>query len=90
MSPYSQLFVLYGLMLACIVAAIAGARPWAVIALLMLVIFSLVWPRCPSCRLPIYWNKRPSDPDHFAYYIGKFPFAQRICGRCGAELDRSP
>lgn len=53
----------------------------------MLVVFAMFWPRCRRCGLPTFWRKRPADPDHFVYYIGKPPFFPgHDCSRCGEDL----
>jgi hypothetical protein len=58
---------------------------WGFAIFLALVALSFFWPRCPSCRMRVFYNKRPTDPDHFIYRLANWPM-HSACGRCGESL----
>jgi len=85
MSVYLQSWVTRVLPLVLWVALFFSASGYLLLAFVVSALLVLVWPRCPSCKLPTFWKKSPTDPDHFIYYRPS-PFPAQECRRCGVNL----
>lgn len=88
MSPYVTTWLIQGAALLAVLASFFARTPWMFLVAVALIILAMVWPRCGKCGLPTFWQKAPSAPDHFVYYLGKRlnPLPPQTCSRCGEDL----
>lgn len=87
MNAFVKSWITSVLAIIAMISLIVFAKGWVpLIGLLVIIAVVTTWPRCPRCRLPTYWTKGTSAPDHFALYRPRLA-PGRTCARCGQELD---
>lgn len=87
MNTYVKTWLTWIALTALLIFAVFFTGGWLRLGLFLLVMtIAFTWPRCPRCKLPVYWTKAPSAVDHFAMYRPRLA-PGRTCARCNQELD---
>lgn len=86
-NTYVKIWLTWTLAVIVMISVVFFADGWTrIVGTLIIIAVITTWPRCPRCRLPVYWTKSASAPDNFAMYRPRLS-PGRTCARCGQELD---